>query len=217
MTTETRLVLVRHGESQAQIDRVVAGPSGCTGLSELGRRQVSALAERWERIGFCADALVSSTLRRAIDTAEILAPALGGLAPVADADLCELEPGECDGLTWDEYTDRYGIDPDVDPYTPLSPGGESLAGFLVRVGSALHRLAVDHVGETVVVACHGGVVDGSVATFLGLPTQRRSSYQLQTANSSVTEWGAEVAKGEQVEWSLLRYNDAAHLEGIKKE
>ncbi|HVL02915.1 MAG TPA: phosphoglycerate mutase family protein, partial [Acidimicrobiales bacterium] len=71
----TRLLLVRHGESQAQVDRVVGGPTGCTGLSDLGRRQVIALAERWQDAGFVADRLFSSTLPRAAETAELLAPA----------------------------------------------------------------------------------------------------------------------------------------------
>jgi probable phosphoglycerate mutase len=210
----SRLLLVRHGESQAQVDRVVGGPTGCTGLSDLGRRQVGALAGRWQDAGRGVDRLLSSTLPRAVETAELLAPALGGLAIEQDRELCELEPGECDGLSWDDYQERYGVDMRADPYAALSPGGESVAGFLLRVGGALHRIAVDHAGATVVVVCHGGVVDGSLLCFLGLAVQRAGDLGLRTTNAAVTEWLAEVDKGQPVRWALRRYNDAAHLEGL---
>lgn len=214
MSDVTRLVLVRHGESQAQVDRVVGGPTGCTGLSDLGRRQVEALARRWRELGQVADRLLASTLPRAVETAELLAPSLGGLVVEARAELCELEPGECDGQSWDDYQARYGVDMRADPYAPLSPGGESVAGFLMRVGRALHRIAVDSAGSTVVIACHGGVVDGSLICFLGLALQQAGDLGLRTTNAAVTEWSAEVTKGEPVRWALRRYNDAAHLEGL---
>lgn len=210
----TRLLLVRHGESQAQVDRVVGGPTGCTGLSDLGRRQVMALAERWQGTGFVADRLFSSTLPRAAETAELLAPAIGGLSVTQDPDLVELQPGECDGLSWDDYQIRYGVDMRTDPYAELSPGGESVAGFLLRVGRTLHRVAVDHAGATVVVACHGGVVDGSMVCFLGLPLQRVADLDLRATNSAVTEWMVESEKDKPLHWALRRYNDTAHLEGL---
>ncbi len=210
----TRLLLVRHGESQAQVDRVVGGPTGCTGLSELGRRQVAALAGRWQGSGLAADRLLSSTLPRAVETAEVLAPALGGLTVERHPELVELEPGECDGLSWDDYQDRYGVDMRADPYAVLSPGGESVAGFLLRVGRSLHCIAVDHAGATVVVACHGGIVDGSLTCFLGVAVQRAADLDLRSTNSGVTEWVVEAEKGKPLHWALRRYNDTAHLEGM---
>jgi probable phosphoglycerate mutase len=210
----TKLLLVRHGESQAQVDRVVGGPTGCTGLSDLGRRQVSALAERWKCSALAVDHLFSSTLPRAVETAEMLAPALGGLPVRQDADLVELAPGECDGLSWDDYQARYGVDMRADPYAELSPGGESVAGFLLRVGRALHGVAADHPGATVAVACHGGVVDGSLICFLGLPLQRAADLDLRSTNAGVTEWLVEAEKGKPLHWALRRYNDIAHLEGL---
>lgn len=214
MADVTRLLLVRHGESQAQVDRVVGGPTGCTGLSDLGRRQVEALARRWQDSGVVADRLLSSTLPRAMETAELLAPLLGGLAVERDPDLVELAPGECDGQSWDDYQARYGVNMRADPYAELSPGGESVASFLLRIGRALHRIAVDHAGATVVVACHGGVIDGSLVCFLGLAVQRAADLELRTTNAAVTEWRADVDKDTPTRWSLRRYNDAAHLEGL---
>jgi probable phosphoglycerate mutase len=207
MSDVTRLVLVRHGEARAALDRVVAGERGCTGLTELGRHQAERLRDRVSRTGeLVADVLLASTLPRAIETAEIIAPALGHPEIVIDRDLCELHPGESDTLRWDEYAERYGVDMAARPFEPMSPGGESLAEFNIRVGRALTRLAEEHEGRSVVVACHGGVVIGSMVCFLGLPAQRAPLARLDVTNTSITEWERRDGR-----WALLRYNDAGHL------
>jgi len=210
----TRLVLVRHGESRAVVDRVVAGPLGCKGLSDLGRRQVEALVARLVRTGELdrVTALLSSDLARAVETAELLAPALGNLSVLTDPDLREIEPGEGDGLSWEEWEERYGgFHPPDDPFRAVAPGGESLAAFNFRVGATLDRLAVAHAGGTVVIACHGGIVGGSMLTFLGMSPVMGSAGGLGfVANTSMTEWlvGSDGARRR---WELVRYNDSAHL------
>ncbi len=208
----TRLVLIRHGEAQAAVRQVVGGDVGCTGLSPHGARQCEALRDRLARTGELAEAnvLLASTLPRAVETAEIIAPALGGLPVEQVRDLCELHPGECDGMTWTQYQERYGDAFRADPFQPLSPGGESLAEFFLRVNRALHRLVADHAGRTVVAACHGGVVDGSIRGFMGLPLQDPPPFGLHTVNTSITEWeGVRTPGG--LRWRLHRYNDSAHL------
>ena len=88
-----------------------------------------------------ADALYASVLPRAIETAGLLAPALGAAGPgsepvpplevVTECGLCELHPGDADGLTWSEFTDRFGtLNWDVDPGQPIAPHGESWTGFV---------------------------------------------------------------------------------------
>ena len=108
----TRIVLVRHGESRAQELGVLGGHTGCTGLSDLGREQVGLLRDRLLDTGELADAsaLYASLMPRAIETAEILAPALGGLDVRRECDFCEGHPGEADGLTWAELDERYPVD-----------------------------------------------------------------------------------------------------------
>src|SRR5215218_610345 len=104
MSDVTRLVLVRHGESMATVDGVVGGHQGCRGLSDRGRRQAEALRDRLVATGeIRADVLMASVLPRAVETAEIMAPALGGLAVEQECDLCEIHPGEGDGLAWSEF------------------------------------------------------------------------------------------------------------------
>jgi probable phosphoglycerate mutase len=204
----TRLVLVRHGEADCNARGIVGGHQGCRGLSPLGVVQAEALRARWEATGEMrqASAFYASVLPRAIQTAEIIAPALGRLELTTDCNLCELHPGESDGMTWEEFTRVYPP-PDftADPDRPLSPGGESWSAFLRRVDTALRAMADRHGGETVVVACHGGVVNASLVAFLGL-AHDGTRLDLRTRNTSITEWERQDGK-----WRLLRYNDIAHL------
>ncbi|HEY8524822.1 MAG TPA: histidine phosphatase family protein [Acidimicrobiales bacterium] len=214
----TRIVLIRHGEAQTHVDGIVGGDTACTGLSDLGRRQAAALRDRLARTGELGrpDALYASNLPRAIETAEIIAPALGDPPIEIERDVREFDPGEADGLTWEEYEKRFPRDV-WDAFRSRSPGAESWAEFGLRVGTVLRRLADRHDGGTVVIACHGGVVEQSVVTFLGLGHQGELA-TFEIANTSITEW----LRPDPDEpwwrppglWRLIRLNDAAHLEGV---
>jgi probable phosphoglycerate mutase len=206
---ETRLLLVRHGHARAVDDGVVAGHDGCTGLSAKGRRQAEALRDRLKASRLPVDAVVTSILPRAIETAEIVAEATN-VDPASiprDCALCERHPGEGDGLTWDELVARYGVeDPLEAPDRPLSPGGESPRAFRARVEASIAAVADDHRGQTVMVVAHGGVILSATLAFLGLGP-RWFAHDL--ANTSLTEW---VRTGDG-NWLLHRFNDTAHLEG----
>src|SRR5262245_34393608 len=104
-----RLVLVRHGDAYAGFEGVVAGHRGCTGLTPLGRQQAEALRDHLaETKRVRADALLVSILPRAIETANIIAPGLGLEVLGHDCELCEVHPGDADGMTWAEYDVRHG-------------------------------------------------------------------------------------------------------------
>ena len=83
---------------------------------------------------------------------------------MTDCGLCELHPGEADGLTWDEFAERYGEpDWDADPEPGVAPGGESWTGFVARAAGALGApSAAGTRGELVVMVCHAGVIEASL-------------------------------------------------------
>jgi probable phosphoglycerate mutase len=206
----TRIVLVRHGEATCNIEGVVGGVRGCTGLTDLGRRQVAALTARLTATGEFAGAtaLYASVLPRAVETAEILRPVVGDgtLRIVQDRDLSELHPGEADGLGWQEVVDRFGVPEwDTDPDMLIAPGGESWSGFVVRASSAVRELAERHPGELVVAAVHAGVIEASMIANLAIPpfTSRRGWTRI--VHASLTEWEWVAA---QSRWILIRFNDA---------
>lgn len=212
----TRLILVRHGEAQTHVDQIIGGHNACNGLSDLGRRQAQALRDRLERTGELkgADHIYASILPRAIETAQIISPAIGLKDDdiEQDCDLCESHPGDADGMRWEDWREKYmGAYANRNEYDAWAPGAESWAEVTTRVGRALHRLARDHRGQTVVIACHGGVIESSLAVLAELPLSRR--WRTQIDNTSITEWKLrpydDFHKGER--WTLVRFNDASHL------
>lgn len=211
----TNLYLIRHGEAACNVDGTIAGMRGDVGLTDLGMRQAQRLRDRLATTGeIVADALIASTLPRARQTAEIIAPALG-LPIVLDDEAQEMRPGEADGLSLTDYLERYGplIDFREDPYQPLSPGGESWGEFISRVGGFLYRIVREHPGESVVVVCHGGVVDASLLIGLGVGSAAPAPGQFQTRNTSITHWERERISGLET-WRLSRYNDDLHVRDI---
>jgi probable phosphoglycerate mutase len=207
----TRLVLVRHGESMASVNRSIGGPRTCAGLSDLGRRQCERLAVRLAETGELTDVvLCTSAYPRAIQTAELLAPAFGGAPVVVDERWGEHDPGPvCDGLTFDQFIERYGMpDWEADPHAVTFPGGETLAEMHHRVERAVRDAMAEHAGRTVVVCCHGGVVDAVLRMALRAPVA--GGFELFTTNASLTE----LLLVRPDRWRLLRYNDAAHLAGL---
>lgn len=209
------LYLIRHGEAVCNVDGTIAGMRGDVGLTDLGMRQAQRLRDRLATTGeIVADALIASTLPRARQTAEIIAPALG--LPIAfDDDAQELRPSEADGLSLTDYLERYGpfIDFREDPYHSLSPGGESWGEFISRVGGFMYRVVREHPGESVVVVCHGGVVDASLLIGLGASSTAPAPGQFQTRNTSITHWERDRISGLE-SWRLSRYNDDLHARDI---
>jgi 2,3-bisphosphoglycerate-dependent phosphoglycerate mutase len=208
----TRLVLIRHGEAMGAVDQIVADHNSCQGLSPKGFEQAEKLRERLARTGELADAAVlyASILPRAIQTAEAIAPAVGGGGLTIDqhCDLCEIHQGEADGLTWEEFREKYEPaewSPETQ-HRPWAPGGESWAEFTTRVGRQLWELVRNHEGETIAIACHGGVIGASFQVLGNVPMWR--PFELQAENTSLTEWTREPGRER---WMLVRYNDAAHL------
>ncbi|MGI9645971.1 MAG: histidine phosphatase family protein [Ilumatobacteraceae bacterium] len=207
----TRVVLVRHGESVATVRREIGGPRTCRGLSDLGRRQAERLATRLTETGEVeADRLVSSHYPRAIETAEALAPVFG-LPIDVEPGFGEHDPGpDLDGTRFDDYVDRFGAPDFDDPQGEIFPGGETKDTFHRRVDAALERLLADDAERTIVIACHGGVIDAVFRRVVGAPAA--GGFNLFTLNTSITELLV-TADGR---WNLTRYNDTAHLAGLER-
>lgn len=209
--TDTRIVLVRHGESFATVERYIGGVRTCKGLTDHGKAQARALGERLKRTGeITADAIVSSAFPRARQTAEIVAPFIGHSEIDVRPGFGEHDPGPvCDGLTFDDFVAKYGR-PNFngDPHAVTFPGGETLAQFHDRVISALQELERDYMGKTVIVTCHGGTIDGVLRHCLQSPSTGR--FEVFTKNTSLTE----ILRPRENVWRLLRYNDHAHLSDL---
>ncbi|MFI9413272.1 bifunctional RNase H/acid phosphatase [Nocardia gamkensis] len=149
----TRLLLLRHGQTELSLQRRYSG-RGNPPLTALGREQAARAAKMLAAKGGIA-AVISSPLGRARETAEAAAAALGVPVEVHDG-LIETDFGEWEGLTFAEAALR---DPGLharwigDP-TVAAPGGESFEEVLQRVEAVLRDLLGRYPGANVVVVSH---------------------------------------------------------------
>ena len=204
----TRVVFIRHGEAHCNARGIVGGPLGCGGLTARGQAQARSLRDRLVRTRELGDvaALYTSVLPRAIETAEMLRPGLPlDLSFERDCRLCELHPGQADGMTWSEMAERFGSpDWDRNPGAPYSPGGESWLDFYARCEEVLDQLVARHPGQRIVLVVHGGVIEQAMKMLAHESPAVR--LQLRTENCSMTE-----IEFDDVRRRLLRYNDLAPL------
>jgi probable phosphoglycerate mutase len=189
---------------------------GDAGLTPLGRTQAERLRDRLAATGeIKANILIASTLPRARETAEIIAPALG-LPIIFDDEFQEQSPGDFDGKQWDEIKDEIPNQHD-EPYRPFGPNGENWGQFILRVGTALNRILYQHEGKTIVVVCHGGVIDASFLVFFGMNTLVPPETAFYTRNTSITVWERREIEGYSLRWRLTGYNDDLHTRDIGTE
>lgn len=198
----TRLVLVRHAESEWNAAGVFQGQGGA-GLSASGRRQADALARAIaDRFGDVAR-VVRSDLQRCAETAAPVV-ALLGVPEVPDARWREIDVGGWTGRPVAEVT---ASDPDgLEAWQQLrdTPGSdrERFADFRARLLAALAD-APDGADGTVVVVTHGGCIRSLLADVLGLPDAR----VLGTPSNT----GLTILALDGDRRRLLRFNDDAHL------
>ena len=160
----SKLILVRHGESSGNRDRIFATSPHDLPLTELGYRQAHEAARRIGEL-FRPELVVTSAYLRASETARIIAGALG-LPLEFEPDLHEREFGTHRGRSYDSFL----AEPDYDPQRPWAwkpEGGESYEEVQARVSPVLDRLAAAHTGREVVVVSHGGVMSALWAYVAG--------------------------------------------------
>jgi 2,3-bisphosphoglycerate-dependent phosphoglycerate mutase len=205
----THLYFIRHGQALTEVD----GIANDYGLTELGVKQAERLRDRLAATGeITADILIASTFPRARQTAEIIAPALG-LPIIFDDEVQEQRPGSAIGMRTAELRELARDQrPKDDPFAIIVPGAESWAQFVLRVETALHRIIQQYEGKTVVIVCHGGVIDNTFTYFFGLGGLHQQQVRFFTQNTSITHWRSRKKGSSQ--WRLVYYNDHFHLRDL---
>jgi probable phosphoglycerate mutase len=203
----TRIIAVRHGETEWNVDGRNQGHLDI-GLNGAGREQARRLARA------LADSdishIYSSDLSRALDTARTLAD-LTGTPLTATADLRERCFGDLQGRTFaeiaatlPEQAERWRRrDPD---WTPPGPGGESLGSLRTRIARTVHTLAARHTGQTIALFTHGGVLDVLYRLATGLGHQDARTWQLGNCAINRLLWTPDGGL------SLVGWADDRHLE-----
>ena len=215
MTTDTEVILSRHGEAHVNVAGLVGGDRACTGLTSLGRRQVEALAARLraeheEVAPF--DVLYAAPRLRVLQSAEILSAALRLPVNVAPR-LAGPQHGEADGRTWADVFAEFGGAPRSDPDRPYAPGSETWNEYLARVGGALDGLVRAHPGRRVLIAGHHETIEASFGYMLGLARDASRRTGFASGHTSLTRWRQRTDGFGQAGWVLTAFNDQQHLAG----
>lgn len=165
----TRIILLRHGRSEANEDRRFAGHTDVP-LAPLGCEQAQNAAD-WLCANEKIDRIYSSDLQRAMNTARPTAERLG-LEVIPVRELREIMPGIWENRKYDELEAELGDEfrcwrenlPCAHP-----TGGESVADVFERTVAALHRIAEENTDKTVLIATHWTPVRCAICHALGLP------------------------------------------------
>lgn len=201
-------VFLRHGESVGNAESRWQGQSDYA-LTERGRAQAQALANRWKSEGVRFDLIIASPLVRAKETAEIVASTLGAKVEM-DPLLLERHIGEMEGLTADEVRKK-PQPPFVTPYDPIGGEGEGDWALFLRAGQALHRLVRRSPGSYLIVS-HGGLLNQLMNAMIGIaPHVDPSGVRFRFEN---TAFARVTYLPYQHRWTIDALNDRAHLKSL---
>ncbi|MEV4416409.1 histidine phosphatase family protein [Catellatospora sp. NPDC049609] len=212
MTVHGELVLVRHGEAVCNVTGVAGGDLGCTGLTELGRRQADRVAERLAREHGERpyDVLYMSPRRRAAETAAPIAARLG-LPPITEAGLRNPDHGTADGLPWAEA--RAGLAGSARHHPDRVPaaGAETWNGYLARSAVTLRSIIERHPNRRILVVGHRETVETAQLAMVcpGPPAGRPVG--VVADHTAVTRWRHETDRHGYATWLLAVHNDVGHL------
>lgn len=200
-----RLILVRHGHSKHGTENIIAGNIGCKGLTEQGIQQAEILGQYLKDEQLDCDVLLSTSVKRAYETATIVADHLHQPIHIND-DLRELLPGDADGLSWEQYQGQYGaVDFETQPDKPFAPNGESWNQFVARVKTSLDNLYHTYKNQDVIAVTHAGFIVVSFLCLFEVPFFNRQA-TINPDYTSLTEWQVSDET-----WQLIRFNDTHHL------
>ncbi|MFF0340346.1 bifunctional RNase H/acid phosphatase [Kribbella sp. NPDC004875] len=188
----THLIFLRHGETPHTAEKRFSGSGGDDpALSENGRAQAAAAAAYLARLGGI-DAVVTSPMRRARETADVVAARLG-LDVAVDNGWVECSFGDWDGHTFAEIQEKWpdALNAWLESTTVAPPGGESFDACARRARSARDGLLTRHPGKTVVVVTHVTPIKLMVRSVLQAPMSSIFRMELRPATLTDIHWYAD--------------------------
>lgn len=214
MTNYLKLLLMRHGESQGNIENRLEGQEG-TPLSAHGHDQARRLAVylKYQAAPTC---VYSSPLQRAVQTATYLSDAVSRPLHL-DADLQELHQGIFQGLTWAEASQRYPqvcatLISTVD-YQPV-PGAEAPMTAYQRALRWYQSLWQRHgAGDVIWVVSHGGFLQQLMRVILGcdrswqIPIRHTALFEVWLLSPQLTLDNQHNPEY----WKIIKFNETPHL------
>ncbi|XP_068641445.1 phosphoglycerate mutase-like protein 4 isoform X2 [Aristolochia californica] len=203
----TEVIVVRHGETTWNACGKIQGHLDIE-LNDIGRHQAAAVGDRLSK-EYSVSAIYSSDLKRAYETAQIIAKSCALPEVKKDARLRERHLGDLQGVVFREAsklkTKAYQafVSPKTDQEVP--GGGESLDQLYDRATSGLEEIAAKHKGEQIVVVTHGGALR-ALCKRAGRSAPRGSP-QGKVLNTSISIFHLSNSH-----WIIKRWGDVGHLD-----
>lgn len=203
-----RVIFIRPGETDWNRDLRYQGWVAIP-LNAYGVRQAQRLANYIRNIGVAV--LYSSDLKRAVETANILAEKLGA-EPVVDKRLRERNIGKWQGLTQKEMQTWYPAEYAqfvADPDGYRVPDGESRKDVRERILEAFNQYLGADKGETIAILSHSTAINALLAEII--PDVKFGS--VDVSNTSVTT----IKHNDDGTWQLVTADDITHLDGMSAQ
>ncbi len=198
-----KLILIRHGETYWNKERRIQGGSSDTELSEVGLKQANLLTSFLK--GENVSVIVSSPLKRALDTAKAIA-SQHKIPVEIEAGLKEIEVGEMEGLSASSLNtgfSQYLMRGWQEGGSGRLPGGESFVELQQRSWACIERLLAEHKDRTAVVVSHYFVILAIIFKALGLQLDCLPKFRLDTGGVSIIEFNERGPR-------LVLFNDTSY-------
>ena len=188
----TTLLLVRHGETDWNREGRVMGRHQVE-LNAKGRAQVESAARFAESIR--PDLIVTSPLRRARQSAEIIAAGLGGIEIVEEPEIAEVLYGRWEGMTYHELIeDPHYLEYRKSPIEHPTPGGETIPEVQARGVAAVARAVSAHANQRILFVSHGDIIRTVLCHFMGLELRYFHRIRVDNATFSALQIAGNFAE-----------------------
>ncbi|MBE6568677.1 MAG: histidine phosphatase family protein [Ruminococcaceae bacterium] len=214
MDMSVRIILVRHGESLANVAKFFAGHTNVD-LSEKGYMQAEMTVD-YVLSRYTVDKIYASDLLRAYNTVRPAADRLG-IDVIPDRELREIFAGEWEGRSFTNLQKTYPADyavwmNDIGHASPT--GGESVAHLWERVSAALLRIAGENPGKTVLIGTHATPIRAMQCMLSGkTPAEMKDTPWVSNASVSVVEYVPDP--GEKTIPRAVCFGEDGHLDALK--
>jgi 2,3-bisphosphoglycerate-dependent phosphoglycerate mutase len=206
--SDMELLVIRHGQSEADLLKCHEGRADFP-LTALGIKQAELLAD-WIRRNYPPDFIISSPLKRARKTAEIIASLLK-LNVQYDDDLMEYNNGKLAGLPYEEAAIKYPEPPENKKAYISFYGQETLTDFRARAEKVLMKIIDEYPTERrVAIVSHGNMINMLFRSFLKMPINLDCS--ISSGDTAVHYWKVANEKRK-----IIFLNRMEHLLGMREE